>query len=131
MRRALAIAMLVLALIALGLSAMLGCGTKQLAGARFGASEAVIRSARDHGAGRVPDAAVHLELAQRQLAQARRYVDDGDLEEAQWMLIRADSDARLALALAREARAREAADEVATRVRDLSSTTHASPGGPL
>jgi hypothetical protein len=71
---------------------------------------------------------VHLELAQQQLDDARRYMDEGNAEKAQWLLVRADADARLATALAHEARARQAADEVSARVRDLNGATHASPG---
>ena len=93
-------------------------------------SEAAIRSARDLGAERIPEAAVHLELAQRQLDRALRYMDEGDPNNARWMLVRADADAHLALALTREARSREAAEEMAARVRDLSTSMHAaSPDG--
>lgn len=108
-----------------------GCATSVRAASHVSASEAAIRRAVDLGADRVPDAAVHLELAEHQLAQARRYIDDGEQEKALSLLMRADADARLAQALAHEAKARQAADEVAARVRDLAGRAHASAGEPL
>ena len=90
-------------------------------------SESAIRSARDLGAERIPEAAVHLELAQHQLDRARRSIDAGDANDARGMLIRAGADAHLALALTREARGREAAEEMAARVRELSTSMHATP----
>jgi len=109
-----------------------GCMTRNMpSSTRIDSSEAAIRSARDLGADRIPDAAVHLELAQRQLDQAHRYIDERDDNNARWMLVRADADAHLALALTREARTREAAEEMAARVRDLSSNLHVTSPGPL
>ena len=109
-----------------------GCVTRNYPSTtRIESSEAAIRSARDLGADRIPDAAVHLELAQRQLDRAHQYIDDGDDNNARWMLVRADADAHLALALTREARTREAAEAIATRVRDLSGSMHVTSPGPL
>jgi len=109
-----------------------GCVTRNYPSSiRIESSEAAIRSARDLGADRIPDAAVHLELAQRQLDQAHHYIDQGDDNNARWMLVRADADAHLALALTRETRTREAAEEMAARVRDLSSSMHVTSPGPL
>ncbi len=121
-----------LAMISIGGALGVGCVTRNYPSpTRIASSEAAIRSARDLGADRIPDAAVHLELAERQLDQAHRYIDEGDDNNARWMLVRADADAHLALALTREARTREAAEEMAARVRDLSATLHATSPGPL
>ena len=112
--------------------ASLGCvATKQPSSSHIASSEAAIRSARELGAERIPDASVHLELAQRQLDRALRYIDDGDANNARWMLLRADADAHLALALTREAHSREAAEERAARVRDLSTSLHVTSPGPM
>ncbi len=116
--------------LALALTLAAACAPTSHPPARVVESEAEIRRALDLGADRAPDAAVHLELAEHQLAQARRYIDDGDREKAGWMLMRAEADARLAQALAQEARARQVADQMAARVRDLASGTHASAGDP-
>lgn len=109
-----------------------GCVATNLpSSTHIASSEAAIRSARDLGAERIPEASVHLELAQRQLDRALRYIDDGDANNARWMLVRADADAHLALALTREAHSREAAEEMAARVRDLSTSLHVTSPGPM
>jgi hypothetical protein len=61
-------------------------------------------------AGQVPEAALHLKLAEEQVAQARQMIDRGDNERADYMTLRAFNDAELALALARAHEAREAAE---------------------
>jgi hypothetical protein len=66
-------------------------------------------------AGEVPEAALHLKLAEEQVAQARQMIDRGDNERADYMTLRAYNDAELALALAREHQARAAAEEAAKR----------------
>lgn len=75
-------------------------------------------------AGEVPEAALHLKLAEEQVAQARQMVDQGDNERADYMTLRAYNDAELALALAREHQAREAAGEAAKRASSI------EPPGP-
>lgn len=62
------------------------------------------------GAGRVPEAALHLKLAEEQVSEAREMIERGDNERADYMTLRAFNDAELALALAREQQARLAAD---------------------
>jgi hypothetical protein len=109
----------------------IGCVSAHMPSASHIASaEAAIRNARELGAERIPDASVHLELAERQLARAMSDIDRGDAHDARWMVVRADADAHLALALTREARTREAADEMAARVHDLASNVHAGSGEP-
>jgi hypothetical protein len=61
-------------------------------------------------AGQVPEAALHLKLAEEQVAQAREMIERGDNERANYMTLRAYNDAELALALARQHEAREAAE---------------------
>jgi hypothetical protein len=108
-----------------------GCVSAHMPSAsHIAAAEAAIRNARELGAERTPEASVHLELAQRQLAKASSEIDRGDGHDARWMVVRADADAHLALALTREARTREAADEVAARVHDLASNMHAGSREP-
>jgi hypothetical protein len=71
-------------------------------------------------AGQVPEAALHLKLAEEQVAQAREMMNREDNERADYMTLRAFNDAELALALAREHQARAAADEAK---RGVSSAT--------
>lgn len=92
-----------------------GCGAHARPAARVGSAEEAVRTARDDGAAALPDAAVHLRLAEDQVARARRLIEEGEHERAEWFLRRAEADAALADALAREARERTAADSEASR----------------
>src|SRR5688572_4327204 len=72
------------------------------------------------GAGRVPKAALHLKLAEEQVAQAREMMERGDNERADYMTLRAYNDAELAVALAREQEALRAAREASREVGETS-----------
>lgn len=61
-------------------------------------------------AGQAPDAALHLKLAEEQVSQAQQMIERGDNERADYMTLRAYNDAELALALARQHDARQAAE---------------------
>lgn len=98
--------------LALLLSAATACAARPLPAARVGSAEAAVRSAREHGATRLPEAALHLRLAEDQVTRARRLIDEGELEHAEWLLVRAEADANLADALAREAEQRAAVAEI-------------------
>ena len=67
------------------------------------------------GAGQVPEASLQLKLAEEQIAQARKMIENGDKERADYMTLRAYNDAELALALARQHQARDAAQQAAGR----------------
>ena len=49
---------------------------------RMASAEAASRSARELGAEREPDAALHLRLAQEQIDQAKKLMTDGDNKNA-------------------------------------------------
>lgn len=87
---------------------------------RVGSAEAAVRSARDAAANRVPDAAVHLRLAQEELGRARRFIDNGEYERAEGLLARAEADANLAVALTRAAEERAAAEVSLARLQNAS-----------
>jgi hypothetical protein len=89
---------LTMSLAVLGLA---GCTTVQLPADRLGKSEASIRGAEEVGASGVPDAKLHLQLAKDQTVTAKKMAADGD-KRATLVLARAESDAELALVLARE-----------------------------
>jgi hypothetical protein len=102
------------------IAALIGaCSSPPPPVARYASSSRAVRAARDAGAAGVPAAAKHLALAEDQLARARRLIDDGQPQEAAWLLARAQSDADLAVGLAREAHAEAAAVATAKRVRQL------------
>ncbi|HVH45388.1 MAG TPA: DUF4398 domain-containing protein [Labilithrix sp.] len=69
---------------------------------RLASSEAAIRSARELGAENDPQAALHVRLADEQLATARNLMKDGENRRADIVLQRSKSDAELAVMLTRE-----------------------------
>ena len=89
---------LMMSLAVLGLA---GCTSVQLPADRLEHSEASIRGAEEVGASGVPAAKLHLQLAKDQTDTAKKMAANGD-ERAVMVLARAESDAELALGLARE-----------------------------
>jgi hypothetical protein len=86
---------------------------------RLVASQAAIRAAEEVGANQVPAASLHLQLAREQTEHAKKLMDQGDNRRAEYSLLRAESDAELALQLAKEAPARAEAQAALDRVQDL------------
>jgi hypothetical protein len=91
-----------LSLTALLLALAAGCGSYPPPTERLTTSEAAIRGAEEVGAGRVPRAALHLQLAQEQTEKAKRLMQDGYNERAELTLKRAQSDAELAISISKE-----------------------------
>ncbi|KFA87053.1 DUF4398 domain-containing protein [Archangium violaceum] len=81
-----------------------------------------IRQAEAAGAETVPDAAQHLQWAREQASEARRLLERNERDKAALYLKRAEADAELALALAREAPARAEADRLLQQVQELQGT---------
>jgi hypothetical protein len=81
-------------------------------------SSAAIRAAEEVGATHNPKAALHLQLAKEQFEHAAKLTDKKDKERADGLLMRAQADAELSLALARsedeKAQARSAVDKMKT-----------------
>jgi len=65
-------------------------------------SKAAVRAAKEVGAKDVPQAQLHTQLAEEQVQQAQKLIEDGENERAEMLLRRAQADAELAVALARE-----------------------------
>jgi hypothetical protein len=99
-----------------------GCGgSMPVPQSQLTQSKASIRAAEEVGAPRVPQAALHLKMAQDQVAQAEKLIADDDNEEATLVLARAEADAELALELAREASLKAQAQEALNKVDKLKS----------
>jgi hypothetical protein len=98
------------------LLALSACATTQLPPDRLASSTAAIRSADEVGAKELPQAALHLKLAQEELALAEQLAKDGDAARAELVLLRSNADADLALALARQAESQVDAEEAAAAV---------------
>jgi hypothetical protein len=114
--RALAIA----AFCALGALVTGACGGAPKPEGRIVSSQGAIRGASEAGAEGVPQATLHLKLAQEQRDQALELIKNGENHRAELLLARAEADAELALALAREATAKAAADKTDEELDSIS-----------
>jgi hypothetical protein len=104
---------------ALGLGTSAGCaGTQPPIRARADATGAV-EAARAMGAESQPQAALHLQLANEQMAVAERRIADGEMREAERLLRQAEADAAVAISLAREARTRATAEATMTHIQEM------------
>ena len=87
--------------------AALGCGGAPKPDAQIASSEGAIRGAEEAGASSVPEATLHVKLAQEERQQALAIIKDGgDNHRAAMILARSEADAELAVALARAAAAK-------------------------
>jgi hypothetical protein len=97
----------------------LGCAAPPVPAEKLASAEAGIRAASEVGAEGVPQAALHLKLARDEVEQAKGLVHGGDHDRATIVLDRAEADAELSLALARESGARAEATAVLAQVQAL------------
>lgn len=96
-----------------------GCGSAPRPEAQIASSEGAIRGASEAGAQSVPQATLHLKLAQEQREAALKLIADGENERGRLMLARSEADAELAIALARQASAEKRASEAKAKVESL------------
>jgi hypothetical protein len=89
-------------------------------------AQAADRSAQELGAANDPAAALHLKLAQEQMANARKLMNDNDNKKAEALLLRAKADAELAISLAKEQKAKGG---VAQAAEKANLQTKANEGG--
>src|SRR3954471_9555830 len=82
-------------------------------------AQADVKGAEVGAASENPKAALHVKLAKDQIELAQKQISDGDNEEALRTLNRAQADAELALALAKEAKAQGEAAEASEQVGKL------------
>ena len=83
------------------------------------ASTSGIRAAEEVGAAKVPQASLHLQLAKEELALAKALSAKGEKEKASSMLLRAEADAELAIALSHGDAEKTEAKAAVERVRQL------------
>lgn len=98
----------------------LGCGGTAVPTQKLTAAEASMRAAEEIGAKSVPKAELHLKLAQEQVEQARQLSDDGDNQRAAQLLSRAKADADLAIALAKDAAAKQDLKRANAQLQEVS-----------
>ena len=101
-------------LMVVGLALFLGCASAPPL--RTEASMSGIRAAEEAGAANVPQASLHLQLAKEELELAKGLSAKGEKARAASMLLRAEADAELAVALshgdAEKSEARAAVERV-------------------
>jgi len=98
---------------------LLACGGAAVPQGALTAAQAEVKGAEVGGAAENPKAALHLKLAKDQIDTAQKQIADGENEQAARNLERAQADAELALALAKEAKAQGDASEASEQVGKL------------
>lgn len=99
------------------------CGGAAIPQEQLTSSKSTISVAQAEGATNEPQAALHLKLAQEQVAKAEALIKDGDNREAAHLIERAQADADLAVALAKEAKAKQQATETLEQLERLKKET--------
>lgn len=92
---------------------VVGCASHPAPNDQVASSLAAVRGAEEAGAAQVPEAALHLKLAQEQIDRAKQLIEDDDNKRAEDLAVRAYQDAELALALAREQASKQRLEEFA------------------
>jgi pyridoxal biosynthesis lyase PdxS len=100
----------VLGLIGLGAA---GCASHPAPTEQLASSLAAVRGAEEVGARNVPEAALHVKLAEEQIERAKKLMSDDENRKAEDLAVRAYQDAELALAIAREANSKKKLDAFA------------------
>lgn len=85
------------------------------------ASSASIRAAEEVGATHDPSAALYLQLAKEESEHARMLTDSNDKDKANRLLMRAEVDAQLSLALARSENDKAAAQGAIDSVKKMNT----------
>jgi hypothetical protein len=106
-----------------------GCGSFPPPTERLNTTQAAIRAASEVGAEQIPRAALHLKLAQEQTDKARAEMNDDDNEAADLNLRRAQADAELAIAIARETQGVQKADEAEAELQKARTEVMKAQGG--
>lgn len=110
------------------LAAAAGCATvSPQTTQRLADAEAAQRGAQVAGAASVPDARLHARFAEVQIATAKRLMKSHEDREADRMLMRAQSDAEVAMALAQERNAQAELDAALQRANAIQTMTE-NPG---
>jgi len=83
------------------------------------ASTSAIRAAEEVGAPNVPRASLYLQLAKEELEGAKKLAEKGEKEQAVSLLLRAEADAELSVALSHEQTEKTEAAQAIEKVRQL------------
>jgi hypothetical protein len=106
----------------LGILAVLfatACSAPRPPATQLTAAKAAIRGAVEAGAKSAPKGALHLKMARDQVAEAEDLIAAEKMSRAKHLLIRAEADGNLAVALAKEAAARRLLADIEDKLRRL------------
>lgn len=106
----------------LAMAGAVACGSATLPAARMASTQSSIGAATAVGARQNPTAALHLQYAQEEYAQAQNLSRDGEGERAEVVLLRAEADAQLATEITRRDQARSAANGARTETNPPAPT---------
>ena len=116
----------------LAAAVLAGCASYPVPVHRLAEAEGTARAAQQLGAESVPQAQLHLRLAREGIATAQGLIGNGENKRADYVLIRAQTDAELALAEAREQVARNEAKATLDQIAALrASGTTTTTGAPI
>ena len=108
-----------IALLAPAAFILLACGSSPPPTHELTQAQGAVRAAEEIGTEDHPQAALYLKRAQDGIQRALVLIDDKRHDDARWELTKAEVDAELAIALAREATHRAVAKEALSRVERL------------
>jgi len=97
----------------------IACGSSAVPLDRLTDAKATVRAAQEAGAQGTPQAALHLKMANDELASAQKAMDDSDNDRARLLLNQAQADADLSLALARGTTEKQQAQEAQAKIDGL------------
>ena len=96
-----------------------GCASGPAFNQSSEASTSAIRAAEEVGAPNVPRASLYLQLAKEELEAAKKLAEKGKKEQAVSLLLRAEADAELSVALSHEQTEKTEAAQAIEKVRQL------------
>lgn len=99
--------------------AIAGCASGPAFNQSSEKSTSAIRAAEEVGSTNVPRASLYLQLAKEELEAAKKLADEGEKEQAVSLLLRAEADAELAVALSHEEAEKTEAAQAMEKVRQL------------
>ncbi len=107
--------------------ALTACGSSPMPTARAASSEAAVRSAHEVGASAIPEAALHVRMAEDQLRTANKLIKDGEAEKADLFLRRSQADAELAIGITRATKAKQASDAAQSKLQSIGTGAQPAP----
>ncbi len=109
-----------------------GCASYPVPVQRLADAEGTSRAAQQNGAEAIPQAQLHLRLAREGIASAQALIANGENRRADYVLIRAQTDAELALAESKEQIARSEARATLDQIAAIrASGTTTTTGAPI